>query len=59
MASNRKHKSKPARKSAIAPQDERAAARRGAEEVDACDFKLLEAEATPDEDLPAAEGGVA
>ncbi len=29
------------------------------EKLDACDLKLTEAEATPDEDLPAAEGGVA
>ncbi len=27
--------------------------------LDACDLKLTAAEATPDEDLPAAEGGVA
>lgn len=27
--------------------------------LDACDLKLTEADATPDEDLPAAEGGVA
>lgn len=28
-------------------------------ELDGCDLKLEQAEATPDEDLPAAEGGVA
>ena len=27
--------------------------------LDACDFDLKQAEATPDENLPAAEGGVA
>ena len=29
------------------------------QEIDACDRPVPEAEATPDEDLPAAEGGVA
>lgn len=28
-------------------------------DLDGCDLKLEQAEATPDEDLPAAEGGVA
>lgn len=59
MASNRKKKSAPAKRTSTAPKGVHDAARHAGQELDACDFRMLEAEATPDEDLPAAEGGVA
>jgi len=59
MASSRKKKSAPAKKASTVPTGGHDAAKHTDQELDACDFKLLEAEATPDEDLPVAEGGVA
>ena len=59
MASNRKKKSVSAKKASTAPRGAPEAAKHVDHELDACDFALDEAEATPDEDLPAAEGGVA
>lgn len=59
MASSRKTKSAPAKKASSAPRGAHEAAKHADQELDACDFALEEAEATPDEDLPAAEGGVA
>jgi hypothetical protein len=39
-------------------QPEEAPAQGQEEERDGCDLRIDEADATPDEDLPAAEGGV-
>lgn len=59
MASSRKKNSVPAKKASTAPMGAHDTAQHADEKLDACDLKLTEAEATPDEDLPAAEGGVA
>jgi hypothetical protein len=59
MASSRNKQSAPARKAATAPKGGHDATKHADQALDACDLKLTEAEATPDEDLPAAEGGVA
>jgi hypothetical protein len=49
--------SKPKARNTRAPRHVRAAEHEHM--LDACDLKLEVSEATPDEDLPAAEGGVA
>jgi hypothetical protein len=59
MASNRKKTSTPVKRGSTGPAGVPTAARHDEQELDACDFRLDETEATPDEDLPAAEGGVA
>ena len=59
MASTRTKKPSPAKKASVARKGAHEATKHVGQELDACDLELLEAEATPDEDLPAAEGGVA
>lgn len=56
--SPRKIASKPKARSPRSVSREMRAAKH-AHVLDACDLKLSEADATPDEDLPVAEGGVA
>jgi hypothetical protein len=58
MADRKKAVSKKKSRGAAAEKTRRRSVETKPEDVDGCDMRLGEADATPDEDLPAARGGV-